>query len=168
MSTNDLQPISQDANDEALYPIAVLIDELKHDEVSYRLNAIRRLGTIALALGVERARAELIPFLEESIDDEDEVLLALAEEIATLVDYVGGPAFAHLLLPSLEHLANTEETVVRDKAAESIGKLAEVINQEQAEHFYIPIVKRLSTDDWFTSRTSACALYSPIYQKVST
>jgi serine/threonine-protein phosphatase 2A regulatory subunit A len=49
---------------EALYPIAVLIEELKHEEVNYRLNAIRRLSTIALALGVERAREELIPFLD--------------------------------------------------------------------------------------------------------
>lgn len=68
-------------NDE-LYPIAVLIDELKvllhciacvlpranpksqHDDVLLRLNAIRRLSTIALALGPERTRDELIPFLD--------------------------------------------------------------------------------------------------------
>lgn len=51
------------ANDE-LYPIAVLIDELKHDDVLLRLNAIHRLSTIALALGPERTRDELIPFLD--------------------------------------------------------------------------------------------------------
>jgi hypothetical protein len=50
-------------NDE-LYPIAVLIDELKHDDVLLRLNAIHRLNTIALALGAERTREELIPFLD--------------------------------------------------------------------------------------------------------
>jgi serine/threonine-protein phosphatase 2A regulatory subunit A len=50
-------------NDE-LYPIAVLIDELKHDDVILRLNAIHRLHTIALALGAERTREELIPFLD--------------------------------------------------------------------------------------------------------
>ena len=50
--------------DESLYPIAVLIDELKHDDVALRLNAIRRLTTIALALGPERTRDELIPFLD--------------------------------------------------------------------------------------------------------
>lgn len=50
-------------NDE-LYPIAVLIDELKHDDVILRLNAIHRLNTIALALGAERTRDELIPFLD--------------------------------------------------------------------------------------------------------
>lgn len=51
-------------NEDALYPIAVLIDELKHDDVVLRLNAIKRLSTIALALGVERTREELIPFLD--------------------------------------------------------------------------------------------------------
>ena len=50
--------------EDALYPIAVLIDELKHEDVVLRLNAIKRLSTIALALGPERTRSELIPFLD--------------------------------------------------------------------------------------------------------
>ena len=37
---------------------------LQHDDVLLRLNAIRRLSTIALALGPERTREELIPFLD--------------------------------------------------------------------------------------------------------
>jgi len=35
---------------EGLYPIAVLIDELKHEDVMLRLNSIRRLGTIGALL----------------------------------------------------------------------------------------------------------------------
>jgi serine/threonine-protein phosphatase 2A regulatory subunit A len=31
---------------EDLYPIAILIDELKHDDVQCRLNSMRRLDTI--------------------------------------------------------------------------------------------------------------------------
>jgi serine/threonine-protein phosphatase 2A regulatory subunit A len=54
----------EDQTDDALYPIAVLIDELKHEDVVLRLNAIKRLSTIALALGPERTRTELIPFLD--------------------------------------------------------------------------------------------------------
>jgi len=102
------------ANDE-LYPIAVLIDELKHDDVLLRLNAIHRLSTIALALGAERTREELIPFLDESVEDEDEVLVALSEELGTFIDYVGGPQWGHVLLSPLENLAAIEEPVVRDK-----------------------------------------------------
>ena len=49
--------------DTSLYPVAILIDELKNEDIQLRLNSIRRLSTIAAALGVERSRDELIPFL---------------------------------------------------------------------------------------------------------
>jgi hypothetical protein len=104
----------QGENDE-LYPIAVLIDELKHDEVTLRINAIRRLSTIALALGPERTRDELIPFLDDSVEDEDEVLTALSDELGSFVEYVGGPEFGHVLLSPLENLAAIEEPLVREK-----------------------------------------------------
>lgn len=54
---------SQEETDDNLYPIAVLIDELRNEDVQLRLNSIRKLSTIALALGVERTRKELIHFL---------------------------------------------------------------------------------------------------------
>ena len=59
--------------EDALYPIAVLIDELRNDDVQNRLNSIKKLSTISLALGEERTRSELIPFLTDTIYDEDEV-----------------------------------------------------------------------------------------------
>jgi hypothetical protein len=65
-----------------------------------RLNSIKKLSTIALALGVERTRTELIPFLTETIYDEDEVLLALAEQLGTFTPLVGGPDHVHCLLVS--------------------------------------------------------------------
>ena len=63
-----------------------------------RLNSIKKLSTIALALGIERTRSELIPFLTDTIYDEDEVLLALAEQLGALTPLVGGPEFVHCLL----------------------------------------------------------------------
>ncbi|ETW87219.1 hypothetical protein HETIRDRAFT_469075 [Heterobasidion irregulare TC 32-1] len=149
-------------------PIALLMDELRSEDVQLRLNAIHRISTIALALGPDRAREELIPFLQDSVDDEDEVLLALAEELGkNFGDYVGGPEHAHVLLGPLENLSAVEETLVRDKAAESITKVAEVLSQEQIEQYYIPLLKRLSHGEWFTSRASSAALYAPVYTKVS-
>ena len=41
-----------------------MYDRHQHDDVLLRLNAIHRLSTIALALGAERTRDELIPFLD--------------------------------------------------------------------------------------------------------
>ncbi|TQD79100.1 hypothetical protein C1H46_035338 [Malus baccata] len=70
--------------DETLHPIAVLIDELKNEYIKLHLNSIRRISTIAYALGEERTRKELIPFLNENNDDDDEVLLAMEEELGCL------------------------------------------------------------------------------------
>ncbi|KAI0825137.1 ARM repeat-containing protein [Trametes gibbosa] len=149
-------------------PIAVLMDELRSEDVQLRLNAIHRISTIALALGPDRAREELIPFLQDSIDDEDEVLLALAEELGrNFEEYIGGAEYAHVLLGPLENLSAMEETLVRDKATESITKISSILSQAQVEQFYIPLVQRLSHGEWFTSRTSSCALYGPVYDKVS-
>uniref|UniRef100_A0A672HS30 Serine/threonine-protein phosphatase 2A 65 kDa regulatory subunit A beta isoform n=1 Tax=Salarias fasciatus TaxID=181472 RepID=A0A672HS30_SALFA len=111
--------------DDSLYPIAVLIDELRNEDVQLRLNSIKKLSTIALALGVERTRTELLPFLTDTIYDEDEVLLALAEQLGNFTMLVGGPEYVHCLLPPLESLATVEETVVRDKAVESLRKISQ-------------------------------------------
>ncbi|KAG5651146.1 hypothetical protein H0H81_009718 [Sphagnurus paluster] len=144
------------------------MDELRSEDVQLRLNAIHSIPTIALALGPDRARDELVPFLQDSVDDEDEVLLALAEELGrNFEEYIGGKEYAHVLLGPLENLSAVEETLVRDKAAESITKVAAVLSQTQIEEFYIPLLKRLSQGEWFTSRTSSAALYPAVYAKVS-
>lgn len=164
------------------------MDELRSEDVQLRLNAIHSLPTIALALGPDRSRDELVPFLQDSIDDEDEVLLALAEELGkNFPDLIGGPEHAHILLGPLENLSAVEETLVRDKvrlrhafsvhlslksssrqAAESITKIAAVLSSAQIEEYYIPLLKRLSQGEWFTSRTSSAALFPAVYAKVST
>ncbi|GLE11737.1 hypothetical protein PINS_up024330, partial [Pythium insidiosum] len=107
-------------SDDDVHPIALLTEEIKSDEVETRIKAMRRLKTVAQALGAERTRSELVPFLREATEDEDEVL-------------------------PLEVLAAVEETVVRDRAVDSL----------------------LKEGDWFTSRVSACSLFAAVYPKIT-
>lgn len=109
---------------------------------------------------MERTRSELIPFLTETIYDEDEVLLALAEQLGNFTVLVGGPEHAYCLLPPLESLATCEETVVRDKAVDSLRAVAQQHSPADLEQHFVPLVQRLSAGDWFTSRTSACGLFA--------
>ncbi|KAG5457504.1 MAG: armadillo-type protein [Olpidium bornovanus] len=153
--------------DDALFPIAVLIDELKHDDTTLRLNAIRKLSTIAAALGPERSRTELVPFLDETIDDEDDILKALAEELGNLVDYIGGPQHAAVLLGPLENLAAVEDAAVRENAIASLCKLCGLLSNEDFESRFLPLVKKLSEGDWFTSRTSGAGLFACSYKRAS-
>jgi serine/threonine-protein phosphatase 2A regulatory subunit A len=95
------------------------------------------------------------------------VLLALAEELGNFSSCVGGNEYAHVLLRPLETLAAVEETVVRDMAVESLCKTAELLSEQQMEDYYVPLVKRLSSGDWFTSRTSAAGLFAAGCSKLS-
>lgn len=51
----------------------------------------------------------------DATEDEDEVLVALAEELGGFVDVIGGAQHAAILVEPLEVLAGIEETVVRDR-----------------------------------------------------
>jgi serine/threonine-protein phosphatase 2A regulatory subunit A len=143
-----------------------LIDELKHEDLQLRLNSMRRLGTIASALGADRTRTELLGFLNESIDDEDEVLLVMAEELGKFIDYVGGKDHAHELLVPLEALANVEDTSVRDKAVEAVLAIAGQLSAASLEQHFVPLIRRLVGRDWFTSRISSCSMFSVCYAQV--
>jgi hypothetical protein len=54
------------------------IDMLRGEDVSARVAAANRLEAVAAALGEERTRDELLPFITDGVDDEDEVLVAIA------------------------------------------------------------------------------------------
>lgn len=83
------------------------------------------------------------------------------------IDLVGGPAHAMHLIPPLESLATVEETVVRDKAVESLKIVASQHSVADLQSHVIPTLNTLVFGDWFTSRTSACALFSVCYPRVS-
>ncbi|CAG7862247.1 unnamed protein product [Brassica rapa] len=127
--------------EEPLYPIVVLIDELKNDDIQLRLNSIRRLSTIARALGEEKTRKELIPFLSENNEDDDEVLLAMAEELGVFIPYAGGVEHANDLLPPLETLSTVEE-----KAVESLCRVGTQMRESELVDHFLPLVKELSSD----------------------
>ena len=83
-----------------------------------RVNAVQNLDTICIALGKERTRNELMPYIMDLMDDEEEILVELAGTLnGKFLDHVGGPLFAPHLFKPLERLCETEETVVRDKVS---------------------------------------------------
>ncbi|SCU90906.1 LADA_0F07052g1_1 [Lachancea dasiensis] len=155
------------SSDEELYPLALLMDELKHDDIGNRVEAMKKLDTIALALGPQRSRDELVPFLTEvAQDDEDEVFTVLAEQLGKFVPFIGGSKFATLLLPALEILASTEETLVREKAVESLNHVAQELSEDQLFHDFIPLIEHLATADWFSSKVSSCGLFKSVLARV--
>jgi serine/threonine-protein phosphatase 2A regulatory subunit A len=49
------------------------------------------------------------------------------------------------------------------KAVESLNKIVPRMSLKQIEEYYVPLIKRLGSGDWFTSRTSATGLFASCY-----
>lgn len=155
-------------SDQEIYPLAVLFDELKHDEVAPRYAAMEKLPTVALALGEERSRTELIPFLSDvAKEDEDEILALLANTLGDFVQYIGGPNYAELLLHPLSTLAMNEEPMVRDGAVNSLIKIAKEMPINHLSHHFIPLVADLAHSEWFSCRIAAAGLYPVTFEALS-
>lgn len=165
---------------------------------------MRRLFVVANAIGRDATLTDLIPFLQTHVRssaqacidesgaaavptglaEEDEILLILSEQLGELVLCGLVPGYRALpILDILEQLCGVEETVVRDKAAESVraiiphlvvdrmavkkgkeeeeARLACVRNAPAA---LVGLVKRLANAEWFTAKISACAILPNVYQ----
>ena len=72
--------------------------------------------------------------------------------------YVQFSGFDSLLMfpqPPLESLATVEETVVRDKAVESLRAVAEAHSPKDMEEHFIPMVQRLTTGTYTVALVTA-------------
>ncbi|VDD75557.1 unnamed protein product [Mesocestoides corti] len=148
------------------YPLAVLVEELRNEDVRLRLNSIQKLSTIALALGYEKTRTQLIPFITDSIFDVEDVMVVIAEKLGSFVPYVGGIAYAPCLINPLESLALVEDASVREKAVQSLRHLAREHSDKDLQEQIFPLVRRLATGDWYSSRASACGLFAVVYGRL--
>mmetsp|Transcript_10812 Transcript_10812/g.30968 ORF Transcript_10812/g.30968 Transcript_10812/m.30968 type:complete len:644 (+) Transcript_10812:172-2103(+) len=143
------------------------LDMLRSDDVSNRIAAANKLESIATALGEQRTREELLPFLKDRIDDEDEVLLAIAKSLGKMIPHAGGADHAHRLLPPLEMLLMVEENTVRDAASESTSTIADALPTESFQLDYSDMLVRLATKEWFTARISAAGLVAKAYRRLT-
>jgi len=184
-------------------PLALFLEQLDTDHAETRVDAMRRCFVVANAIGREATLTKLIPFLAKHIhartdllaelsnaaavptgtEEDDEILLILAEQLGQMVFCGLIPGHRALcLLPILERLAGVEETVVRDKAVESINGIIPLLFVEHktvsgkeeeearitcvrtAPGLILAMMKRMAGADWFTAKISACSVLPCVYQ----
>lgn len=150
------------------YPLALLMDELKHDYVSNRVQAMQKLDSIAIALGPERTIQELLPFLNEvAQDDEEEVFAVLAEKLGLFIPLIGGHANCEPLIRILAVLAAMEEPIVRDNAVNSLNTISLELTDEEINSIFVELIKSLSQGDWFSKKVSLCGLFKSVIIRVT-
>lgn len=184
-------------------PLDLFLEQFHTDNSETRVDAMRRCVVVANAIGRDATINKLLPFLANHVlqmgeldgekghaaavptgsEEDDEILLILAEQLGHMVLSGLVPGYrALIVLPILEQLASVEETVVRDKAVESINGIIPLVlvdgltvrgkEEEEARQtcvktapgLLLAMVKRMAHSDWFTAKISSCAILPCIYQ----
>ena len=67
---------------------------------------------------MERSRNELLPYILDLMDDDEEILIEMAGKLdGDFLEYVGGSLFAPHVFKPLERLCEVEETLVRERVS---------------------------------------------------
>ena len=109
--------------------------------------------------------SEFIPYIQKIIStEEDEVLLAISEELPRFKSYLDGKQMT-AVLPLFVSLLGCEETVVRESTVEGLRKLVPSFSEEQVQKDLIPMVVNISNTEAFQLKVSACYLIRICYPK---
>jgi serine/threonine-protein phosphatase 2A regulatory subunit A len=162
--------------------LELLRDELCETDLQVQSEAMKRLHLVARALGPSRARDELIPYLkhlcsskiEGKMDGklEDELLMLLAVEVKSLPPFLGGPDHSHLLLSGiLDTLCAADETVVREKAVESLNHVISIMPESTVSDLVLGptgVIRSLSdAEKSFQCHISCAGLLAVSYRRAS-
>ena len=142
----------------------------------FRVNSVQNLSTISVALGKERTRNELLPYIMDLMDDEEEILIVLAQSLnGQFLDHVGGPLFAPHLFKPLERLCEVEESTIRDKVSEGFANQTNYRLWRASKTFSHWSMWRTWSSklsrwlrDWWTERPTPVSLQQSICSQWST
>lgn len=136
-------------------------------------DAMKKLRVVCVLGGPEHTRTVILPYLSSLLNDNnggglsDELSLILGQQISTILPILSEEALIDIL-PILEKLACTEETVVRDQAVSVMNEVSARTATSAAAaaiiHTHVALVKRLASAEWFTAKVSAAGIFASIFQ----
>lgn len=148
--------------------------EATYDDVVVRTEAMLKLPLIVANMEATEIREQLVPFLQTKTNPEEpeqeQVLVAMAKHLGSIVPYMDGAQHASLLVPIFEELFGKEESYIRDYAAESCGTVLGLLDTSHLTQVdqYKDMFKRLVPDedsgDTFYAKVS-CVLITPALLK---
>ncbi|OHT11584.1 HEAT repeat family protein [Tritrichomonas foetus] len=142
-------------------------EDIKTNSIHERLFTAGNMWLVAAALGPEKTRGDLIPFLMKENHFEGEIKAIIAEQLGDFVKYVGGPQHASVLINPLRNLIDSEEIFVREKAIDSLASVCSCIPGSSRDTTITNLISTLFQAPFTTSRIAGCSLLPKLYEMVT-
>ena len=146
-----------------------LLEDLQNPDIKIKKNAFQNLRGISLALGRERTRKELLPYLKSCVDEEeDEIIIELAKVLSNFIDCIGGKQYIKELLNLLEIILNIDDHFVRIEILNTIKSVVKQIGKvSEIETDLLSIINNLYNSDDTNQKKSAMNLLIFLYKDLN-
>mmetsp|Transcript_48335 Transcript_48335/g.35521 ORF Transcript_48335/g.35521 Transcript_48335/m.35521 type:complete len:147 (-) Transcript_48335:1219-1659(-) len=104
--------------------------------------------------------------LIDKIDCNPELMMTLGEQLGKLTEFLGHEHNSSYLIKPLELMLSSDDSVVREKAVQSLKVVGEKIADATITNDFLPLVKRMRKGDIYSMRISAAFLYSFVYGRL--
>ena len=143
-----------------------LLEDLQNPDIKIKKNAFQNLRGISLALGRERTRKELLPYLKSCIDEEeDEIIIELAKVLSHFIDCIGGKQYIKELLNLLEVILTIDDHFVRIEILNTIKLVIKQIGKvSEIETDLISIINNLYNSEDINQKKCAMNLLIFLYK----
>ena len=139
---------------------SALLEDLQSTDTGIKKNAVQNLRGISLALGRERTRKELLPYLKSCIDEEeDEIIIELAKVLSNFIECIGGKQYIKELFNLLEIILTIDEPFVRKETINSIELIVKQIgNVSEVENELMSMINNLYISEDINQKKSSMSL----------
>lgn len=154
-------------NQKDLNKIIDYLEELKSEDVKKRAAAVRHLHLIAEVFGPEKTKQILLPFLKEYEDDDEEVMIELANQLDLLGHLVNDKENnVHELLPYYYLVLSYEDATVVEAGMQSLQRL---VTKYSIKHDNLAqLAKKLFTVGYPKALISAVRIFCDLNANIST
>ncbi len=137
-----------------------LLEDLQSTDTKTKKNAVQNLRGISLALGRERTRKELLPYLKSAIDEEeDEIIIELAKVLSNFIECIGGKQYIKELFNLLEVILTIDEPFVRKETINTIKLIVKQIgNVSEIENDLMSMINNLYNSEDINQKKSSMNL----------
>ena len=142
-----------------------IIANLQSPESKVKGNSFHFLPNLVESIGQERFRKEMVPYVINCIDEEDdESLIELAKIYNKLLNCVGGKNYVKDIIPILEILLYCDDQSVRTETLNSFQDILKQINFSDIEKEIFEIAQKLANSTDINLKISSVDLISIIYK----
>ena len=148
---------------------SALLEDLQSTDTGIKKNAVQNLRGISLALGRERTRKELLPYLKSCIDEEeDEIIIELAKVLSNFIECIGGKQYIKELFNLLEIILTIDEPFVRKETINSIELIVKQIgNVSEVENELMSMINNLYISEDINQKKSSMSLLIFLYKDLN-